>query len=1009
MALTGAPGQHLVTVKAVDIVGHSTTSSVAVATSGTPPVTSNAPFTNWPGNIQFTAPLVYGPRTLAELVNAIVGAEGAGHHVRAFGSSWSFSDAICATDRSPVIPALTPTWPGAMIGTVGLSANLQPGLSQILAPGVDATHLIHVEAGITISDLNSLLDQQSPRQTLNSGGGSGQSLAGVISTSTHGGDSLVPPLADYVCAMHLVGAGGIEHWIEPSPGITNTAQLRAVYPGLAPGNIHYDTLLFNAVLVSAGSMGVIYSVILKTVPQFGLVQHRAATTWEALLSSAGSNLAGVLDGSFLSGTPGTASILDGTTIGPALGPFAGNRFSQVVINPYPLESNDATLSAPERSHVGEHLCFVTNRVPIPIPAVASNPAGGDISSLDVKQVGQTARNSLGFNIGDYDIRFLNFENSIANVTDLSTKAAMLVNFLEQNFDQRTISSVITYVLGQIIPPGDRLDVSYKLSDVLSWGSSIRSLSVEAAFSVPDALAFVPDVFTLVASYAARNPTIYIAGYLSLRFVGEKTGALLGMQRWSPTCCVEYAMLGGSEGVDEFVNDLQKLALRDHGALHWGQCNEVMTSSDVRNIYGAANIAVFRRARSTLSQNGRLSTFDNSFTDRFGLGNGRTGIALTGVSGWASIPVAFSNGDGTWTVTNQPAPDFAAYAASPGVTVVTGDFSGNGRTDIALTGVSDWASIPVAFSSGDGTWTVTNQPAPEFAAWAASPGVKVVTGEFGNGRTGIALTGVSDWHMIAVASSNGDGTWNLTNPNASEFAAWAASPGVTVVTGDFSGNGRTDIALTGVSGWASIPVAFSNGDGTWTVTNQPAPDFAAYAASPGVTVVTGDFSGNGRTDIALTGVSGWASIPVAFSNGDGTWTVTNQPAPDFAAYAASPGVTVVTGDFSGNGRTGIALTGVSGWASIPVAFSNGDGTWTVTNQPAPDFAAYAASPGVKVVTGDFSGNGRTGIALTGVSGWASIPVAFSNGDGTWTVTNQPAPDFAAYAASPNAIAYPAKFT
>ncbi len=34
-------------------------------------------------------------------------------------------------------------------------------------------------------------------------------------------------------------------------------------------------------------------------------------------------------------------------------------------------------------------------------------------------------------------------------------------------------------------------------------------------------------------------------------------------------------------------------------------------------------------------------------------------------------------------------------------------------------------------------------------------------------------------------------------------------------------------------------------------------------------MTGDFSGNGRTDIALTGVAGWQSIAVAFSNGDGT--------------------------------------------------------------------------------------------------------------------------------------------
>jgi len=661
--LTGAPGWHQVTVKAVDDIGRSITRSVAVATPGTPPVNSNAPFTNWPGNIQFTAPLMYGPRTLAELVVAVRDAESAGHHVRAFGSTWSFSDALCAADQSPPIPPLIPARPGAMIGTAGLSASLQPGLSQILASGIDATHLIHVEAGITISALNSLLDQQSPPQALDSGGGSAQTLAGVISTSTHGGDSLVPPLADYVCAMHLVGAGGIEHWIEPAPGITNLAQLRAVYPGLTPGNIHYDTSLFNAAVVSAGSIGVIYSVILKTVPQFGLVQHRAATTWESLLAAAGPDLAGVLDGSFLAGMPGTVSILDGTTLGPALGPFAGNRFSQVVINPYPLESNDATLSAPEKNHVGEHLCFVTNRVPIPVPADPVDPGGADISTLDFGQVGQTARNSLGFNL-DYDLRFHNFENSIAGITDLGTKAAMLVDFLAQNFDQRTISSAITYVLEQILPPGDRTNVSFKLGGGSLWGGSIKGLSVEAAFSVPDAMRFVPDVFALVASYAARTPPVYIGGYLALRFVGQKTAALLGMQRWSPTCCVEYAMLGGSNGVDEFVNDLQKLALTSHGALHWGQCNEAMTRSDVWNIYGSANIEAFRRARATLSQNGTLSTFDNSFTDRLGLSQNVAGVLHL----WHTM----RRPDGSWTglgdVNGQfsiPGPVAAVCAAGDG--------------------------------------------------------------------------------------------------------------------------------------------------------------------------------------------------------------------------------------------------------------------------------------------------------------------------------------------------------
>ena len=81
-------------------------------------------------------------------------------------------------------------------------------------------------------------------------------------------------------------------------------------------------------------------------------------------------------------------------------------------------------------------------------------------------------------------------------------------------------------------------------------------------------------------------------------------------------------------------------------------------------------------------------------------------------------------------------------------------------------------------------------------------------------------------------------------------------------------------------------------------------------------------------------------------------------------------------------------------SIPVAFANGDGTWNVTNGPVADFiTSWASAPGVRVVAGDFNGNGLTDLALVRQTpGWGSIPVAFANGDGTWNITNGPVADF-----------------
>ena len=110
----------------------------------------------------------------------------------------------------------------------------------------------------------------------------------------------------------------------------------------------------------------------------------------------------------------------------------------------------------------------------------------------------------------------------------------------------------------------------------------------------------------------------------------------------------------------------------------------------------------------------------------------------------------------------------------------------------------------------------------------------------------------------------------------------------------------DVALVRqLPGWATIPVAFSRGDGTWDITNGAAPNFIpSWAPTPGVRVVTGDFNGNGLTDIALVRqLPGWATIPVAFSRGDGTWQITNGAAPDFIpSWAPTPGVQPVSGDY-----------------------------------------------------------------------------------------------------------------
>jgi hypothetical protein len=333
-------------------------------------------------------------------------------------------------------------------------------------------------------------------------------------------------------------------------------------------------------------------------------------------------------------------------------------------------------------------------------------------------------------------------------------------------------------------------------------------------------------------------------------------------------------------------------------------------------------------------------------------------------------------------------------------VVTGDFNGDGKTDLATTGVQGWDSIAVAFSTGGGQFNSTALATSSFPQLAATPGAQIVTGDFNkDGKSDIALTGVPGWDSIPVAFSTGGGQFNVTALSSPGIPGLAALPGVKVLPGDFNDDGMTDLALTGGQGWDSIPVAFSTGGGQFTFTATPVnptqdPDkmWPQWASTPGAQVVTGDFDNDGRTDLAMTGVPGLGRVPVALSTGAGGFTVADAASTLFASDAAAIGAQLLTGDFNADGRTDLALTGGQGWDSIPVAFSTGGGQFNVTALSTGFFPQLAAQPGAEATTGDFNADGKSDLALAGGQGWDSIPVAFSTGGGQFNSTALTTPLF-----------------
>lgn len=329
----------------------------------------------------------------------------------------------------------------------------------------------------------------------------------------------------------------------------------------------------------------------------------------------------------------------------------------------------------------------------------------------------------------------------------------------------------------------------------------------------------------------------------------------------------------------------------------------------------------------------------------------------------------------YNVQNKSLGDFAGFISQAGVQVASGDFDGDGRTDLAAVGGSGWASIPVAFSRGDGSFRVTNNTVSNFPVYATQAGAKLIAGDFNkDGRDDLALTHGSGWTTLPVAFSSGDGNFSVTNSSIGAFASWAQSS--TALAGDFDGDGATDIALTAGAGWASMPVAFSNRDGTFRVTNEYLADFPGMSTQSGAQAVAGDFDGDGDDDVALAGGSTWSTVPVAFSNRNGAFSVTNLGADYLPSYAASSGLRLRAADFDGDGKDDLLVTNAA-WSFSIHGRSLGNGAFSAYwRDLGSSFTAWQNDG--SLFSGDFNADGRADLALAriGAGGWGSVPVALS---------------------------------
>jgi hypothetical protein len=252
------------------------------------------------------------PASLADLQAALQKAAALKCPVRACGSHHAFSDA-----------ALTD---GIAIETHQLLEPLVAADASILKNPDDASTVVRVSGGMTIHDLNAALDQRG-LALINMGSYDGQTLAGVISTSTHGSGIKLGAFPSAVEALIVVKADGQVVQIEPANGITDPTKFAA-----KGGNVQLiqDDKFFHASVVGIGSLGIIYAVLLRVRKLFWISETITLHKWSEL----------------------SATLRDGALI-------RGHGYVEVIINPHVLN--------------GDNTCLLTLRDEVPKPATPSPP------------------------------------------------------------------------------------------------------------------------------------------------------------------------------------------------------------------------------------------------------------------------------------------------------------------------------------------------------------------------------------------------------------------------------------------------------------------------------------------------------------------------------------------------------------------------------------------------------------------------------------------------------------
>lgn len=289
------------------------------------------------------------------------------------------------------------------------------------------------------------------------------------------------------------------------------------------------------------------------------------------------------------------------------------------------------------------------------------------------------------------------------------------------------------------------------------------------------------------------------------------------------------------------------------------------------------------------------------------------ITLTAVSQAGTLRKQFS-----YSSVNQPAD------------LVISDFNRDGKADVAVV-EDEGRRLLVFLGNGAGSLSLYREyPLPDSAE-------RIAAGDLNrDGNVDFVIS----WRpsSLVVFLGSGDGTFQIGG--SIKLAAPFSGP---VAVADLNRDGIVDIAAGCGSSSASLAILLGNGDGTF----RGAVYYPAFFQPWGI--AAGDFNGDSIPDLAVACTGSSPSNPlrpeksviIFIGSGDGKFRALSP-----INFAPTP-TKLISGDFNGDGRTDLAL-GTLLDQSVFVLYGNGDGTFRTAQMRVDSYCMSVAS-------GDFDGN------------------------------------------------------